>query len=91
MKKFRDFGTMSSYIDLNVVDVIKWFVVAILSASLTAIYNLLNSWVMLENEQRKIVLLAWVTAWLGYLIKNVFTNSENQILTQEPTFTSNKI
>ena len=75
MKKFRNIKSASQFFDLNALDVIKSFIVAILSASLGALYNLLTSWVVLWNPEWKFVLLAWVTAWLGYLIKNVFTNS----------------
>jgi hypothetical protein len=91
MKKFLDFGTVSDYIDLNVVDIIKWFIVAILSASLTALYNFLTTWVVLWQEQWKFVLVTGVAAWIWYLIKNVFTNSESQLLTPEPPLTTDHL
>jgi predicted membrane channel-forming protein YqfA (hemolysin III family) len=83
MKKFRSFDA-SQFIDINAMDVIKWFIVAVISASLTTLYNYLTTGAALWNEQRKFVLIAWVTAGLGYLIKNVFTNSENKLLTPDP-------
>lgn len=73
----------SKFLSLNELDVIKAFVVAILSASLTSLYNLLVSWQTIEKAQLIACGVAGITAWLGYLIKNVFKNSEWEYMTKE--------
>lgn len=74
---------MSKFLSLNEIDIIKWFIVSIISASLTALYNFFNTWTMVGKDQLIACALAGITAWLGYLIKNVFTNSDGDILTKD--------
>lgn len=74
----------SKFLSVNEIDVIKSFVVAIISASLTSLYNILVSWQTIEKAQLIACAVAWITAWLGYLIKNVFKNSEWEYMTREP-------
>lgn len=66
----------SKFLSINEIDIIKGFVVAILSASLTSLYNLLVAGTTVEKAQLIACWVAGITAWLGYLIKNVFKNSE---------------
>jgi hypothetical protein len=66
----------SKFLTLNERDLIKGFVMAILGAWLTALYNLLQTWSTLGKEQLIACAVAWVSAGLGYLIKNLFENSE---------------
>ena len=74
----------SKFLSINELDIIKWFVVAILSASLTALYNLLVAGTTLGKAQLIACGVAGITAWLGYLIKNVFTNSDWAVMAKEP-------
>lgn len=75
---------MSKFLKLEEYDYVKGFIVAILSASLTALYNLLTTGAVIGKAQLVACLLAWITAWLWYLLKNVFTNSEWALLKLEP-------
>lgn len=74
---------MSKFLTLNERDIIKWLIVAVLSSSLTTLYDFMNTWVFLWWEQRKFVLMAGITAGLWYIIKNVLTNQEWQLLTKD--------
>lgn len=76
---------MSKFLSLNEKDIIKGFILACLSALLTAMYNLLTSGTVIWKAQLISILLAGITAWLGYLIKNVFSNSDWVPFTSEPT------
>lgn len=67
------------------MDAIKWFIVAIVSAWLTALYNLLQVGTLMGATEWKAVATAWVLAWLAYLIKNAFTNSVWELLKKDPT------
>ena len=64
---------MSNFLTLDQKDIVKGFIVAILSASLTALYNLLTAGTTIDTAQLTSVAIAGVTAGLGYLIKNLFT------------------
>lgn len=71
---------MSKFLTVNERDLIKGFIVAILASILTWLYQLLqNNW-SLTLENLKVIGLAWLTAWLWYLVKNLFTNENNEIL-----------
>lgn len=76
---------MSKFLDLNTIDAIKGFIVAILSAGLTALYNLLTAGTVLTKEALTSIAVAWLAAGIWYLIKNVFKNSEWEYLTPEHT------
>jgi hypothetical protein len=65
----------SKFLTLNERDIIKGFIVAIVTAWLTTLYNLLNTWVALGNEQWKAVLIAWVCWGIAYILKNLTENS----------------
>ncbi len=75
---------MSKFLRLNEYDAIKWFIVAVVSAWLTALYNLLEMGTLMGIAERKSVAIAWILAWLAYLIKNVFSNSLWELLKKEP-------
>ena len=73
----------SQFLRINEYDILRWLVVAIMSATLTALYNFFSTWIVVWKEQLTACALAWITAGLWYLIKNVFTNSDWKILTTE--------
>jgi hypothetical protein len=66
---------MSKFLSVNEKDIIKAFIVSCLSASLTCLYNFLTAWTIIGKAQLVSVGLAGITAGVGYLIKNIFTNS----------------
>lgn len=74
---------MSKFLSVNERDIVKWFVVAILSATLTSLYNFLTTWEIIGKAQLVACALAGVTAGVGYLIKNVFSNSNWEPFTPE--------
>lgn len=74
----------SKFLSINETDVLKWFIVACLSALLTALYNILQSGTTIGKAQLVAVALAWITAGLGYIIKNIFTSKEWYLLKPEP-------
>ena len=66
----------SKFLTLNSYDFIKWFLVACLSATLTGLYNLLSTWSAIWKEQLIATWMAWITAGIGYLLKNIFTDNK---------------
>jgi len=75
---------MSKFLSLNAKDAIKGLVVAFFSAVLTGIYQLIQTGGSLTWPTIKPILITGVVALLGYLIKNVLTNSQDQLIIKEP-------
>jgi len=76
---------MSKFLTLNEKDLIKWFIVTVFGAIFTGIWALLtNGWVI-DSTALKFILLGGLWAWFWYLGKNLFTNSDGEPLTPEPT------
>ena len=75
---------MSNFLTLNWKDILKGFVVAVVAAFLTAVYNAIQNggleftWTFWQP-----VLITSIGAGIAYLIKNVFTNNEDQILKKD--------
>lgn len=67
---------------LYLFDFIKSLIVAMLSASLTTLYNFLTTWIVLGREQMTAVRTTWIAAWLWYLIKNFFTDNKKDLETE---------
>jgi len=63
--------------NLNLKDVIKGVVVAVLSAVLSGLYQALTAQMVIDPKQ---LLLVGLTAGLGYLLKNVFTSAVGKFL-----------
>ena len=70
----------SNFLNLNVNDLLKGLIVAILTAIITGVYNALNTGVAIDI---KLTILSGLTAGLGYLLKNFFTNSDGNQLKKE--------
>lgn len=70
----------SKLFNLNKSDFYKGLIVAVITAFLTAFYDLIASGgsITLKN-----VLIPTILALLSYLIKNLFTNSQDQVLSKE--------
>jgi hypothetical protein len=74
----------SKLFNLNVKDVIKAIILTFIAALLTGIYQILQTGTLLTWESLKPVVISSVAAALGYIIKNVLTNSNDQFLISEP-------
>jgi uncharacterized membrane-anchored protein len=74
----------SKFLTLNAKDLVKGLVVVVIQALITGIYQLFQSsgfafdWVTFKP-----IVLTAVAAGLAYLIKNLFTNSQDQLFTKE--------
>lgn len=66
----------SNFLNLNTNDLIKGLIVAIITAVLTGVYNALNTGVAIDI---KLTLLSGLTAGIGYLLKNLFSNENGKI------------
>ncbi len=73
----------SGFLKLNASDLLKGLLVAVLTALLTGLYQLVQANSELNWITMKPVVLAAVGAGLSYLIKNLFTNSEGTVLKTE--------
>lgn len=73
----------SSFLNLNVKDLLKGFIVAIVTALLTGVYQVIQSGGMFNWETVKPVVLASIGAGLSYIIKNYLTNSNDEILKKD--------
>lgn len=68
----------SKFLSLNAQDYLKGFLVAIGTALLTGLYDLLQTNAAFDWITLKPVVLASVAAGVAYLLKNLFTNSQGQ-------------
>ena len=73
----------SAFLNLNGKDLLNGFVVAFLSTALTGIIATLDSGVLPTLVELKAAGLVGLTSGLSYLLKNLLTNSDGEILTAE--------
>ena len=73
----------STFLRLNVRDLLKGLLLAFITAVVTGVYELLQVASALNWETLKPTLLVAGAAALSYLIKNLFTNKEGEVLTTE--------
>ena len=66
---------MSTFLKLNWKDLAKGFVVAIITALITACYQIIQTDFTFDWLTFKPAFLTAIAAGLSYLIKNLFTNS----------------
>jgi len=71
----------SPFLNLNSQDFIKGLVVAVLSAVITIIYNTVQAG-SLTFDWKAIGTVA-LTSALGYIMKNLFTNSNDELMKKE--------
>ena len=72
--------TNSTFLNLNKHDFLKGLIVAVITAILTVVYN------MLQNGQSidwQLVGTTGATAMIGYLLKNLSSNSDGAIAKKE--------
>jgi hypothetical protein len=75
---------MSQFFNLNLKDLAKGAIVAIISAVVTAIIPVIESGTLPTIEQLKAAGWMALTAGVSYLLKNLFTNSDDSFLKGEP-------
>ena len=71
---------MSNFLNLNIDDLVKGFIVAFLSTALTGLIATLDSGALPTLAEIKSAGVVGITAGLSYLLKNLLTNSQGQIL-----------
>ena len=74
---------MSNFLNLNLDDLIKGFVVAFLSSALTGLIVILDNGALPNATELKSALVVGITSGLSYLLKNLLTNSKGQIAKSE--------
>ena len=74
---------MSNFLNLNVDDLVKGFIVAFLSAALTGIVTTLDLGVLPTLTELKSAGIVGLTAGLSYLLKNLLTNSQGVVLKKD--------
>lgn len=77
----------SSLFTLNSKDFGKGLIVAVLTAVITVIYNTVQTGSLVFDW--KSISVAALSAALAYITKNLFTNSQDQLLTKEPNAEEN--
>ena len=73
----------SKFLTLDTKDAVNGFVVAFLSAALTAVLATLDSGALPTVAELKSAGIIGLTAGLSYLIKNVLTNSNGELVKAE--------
>lgn len=66
------------------IDIFKGLLMTVLTAFLGGIGNLLTTGAFPTGTQIKYYLIASLAAGVGYVLKNLGTNSQDQLLTKEP-------
>ena len=73
----------SKFLNLDLKDLLKGAIVAVVTALLTGLYELITAGGDLTWLNLKPVLLTSLAALISYLLKNMFTNSDGEILSRE--------
>ncbi len=73
----------SSFLNLNTQDLVKGFVVAFLSAALTGVITTLDSNTLPTLAELRQAGIVGLTAGLSYLLKNLLTNSQDELMKKE--------
>ena len=74
---------MSNFLNLNFDDLVKGFIVAFLSTALTGVVSTLDSGVLPTLAELKTAAIVGLTAGISYLLKNLLTNSQGEILKKD--------
>lgn len=75
---------MSKFLNLNWSDFAKGLTVAVLTAVVAGVGDIIKTGAIPTFIQMKIIGLAAVSAGVAYILKNLLTNSEGQFLKAEP-------
>jgi hypothetical protein len=71
----------STFLNINTNDFLKGLLVAVLSSTLSIVYSTINAGSL--NIDWKVISTTALTSGLGYIFKNLLTNSNGQILKKE--------
>ena len=74
---------MSNFLNLNVDDLVKGFIVAFLSTALTGVVATLDSGALPTLAELKSAAIVGLTAGISYLLKNLLTNSQGVVLKKD--------
>jgi hypothetical protein len=72
---------MSTFLNLNVQDLVKGLIVTMLTSVLTIVYNTVSTGSLTFDWQA--IGLTALTSGLAYLMKNLLTNSKGEFLSKE--------
>ena len=75
---------MSDFLKINVRDLVKGSVVAVLAVLTSSLVTILESGALPTVEQLKKIGLIALTAGVSYLLKNFLTNSQDEVLKKDP-------
>lgn len=74
----------SSLLNLDYKDLLKGALLALLSAIITGVYDLVSNGILPSTwEQFKPIVLSSVTAFLAYIIKNALSNNKGEFLKKD--------
>jgi hypothetical protein len=79
----------ANFLNLNLKDFGKGAIVAVLTAVLATLTTLLQTGVLFDKASLPVIGTAALSAFIAYLAKNLFTNSQGQILKTEKPIKSN--
>ena len=74
----------SKFLKLNARDFLRGLLIAVLTALLTGLINILDAGAVFTWATIKPVLIAGLSAALSYLLKCLATNSQDRMFTREP-------
>lgn len=74
----------SSLLKINIRDLVKGFFVAVLTVIVSGLSTSLNTGHLPTETELKSLALIGLSAGGAYLLKNLFTNSNDQLLKKEP-------
>ena len=84
LKKLAGWLFGDKFLQLNWQDLVRGIVVAIITAFLTALLPVLQSGSFPTKAQLMVAVSCGVTAAIAYIIKNLLTNSKDQLFVPEP-------
>ena len=74
----------ADFLTLVKKDYIKGFLVAILTVLLTGVYNIIITGELPDSSEWKAIGVSSLGAGIAYLLKNFFTNSDDEFAKKEP-------
>jgi len=74
----------SKFLQLNAKDFLRGLLIAILTAIITGVIDILDNGAIFTWITMKPVLIAGISAALSYLLKCLVTNSKDQMFKREP-------
>lgn len=74
----------SEFLKLKKADFWKGLIVSVLTAAVTSLYNALLAATDFASFNWQSVVIASGAGFVGYILKNLFSNSDGEILKKEP-------